>query len=212
MKFIRNPISKNEQSLLKKTPIAIVGLGGVGGFALENLLRMGAENLILFDHDRFELSNFNRQILSNDSNLDSLKINAGKKRAKEINANAKVKCYKKFRHTKEKVIIDATDNLLSRIKLSKFARSNKIPYIFASANDTRGIVTVFKNYSFEKAFQVAKKNPSICSSVICPAASLSGSIAAMQVLNLLIKKPVILAPKALFFDLSKKDPFWMVKL
>ena len=59
-KFFRNPLSDKQQEKIRKATFAIIGLGGTGGFILENLLRIGAENFILFDHDRFEFSNFNR--------------------------------------------------------------------------------------------------------------------------------------------------------
>ncbi len=212
MKFDRNPFSRIHQSLIRDTPIALVGLGGIGGFAFENLLRLGAENLIVFDNDRFELTNFNRQVLSTDSTLDRTKTSAARARARKINGNAKVRAYRSFRSLDEKIIIDATDNLETRIALSRIARNERIPYVFASANDSRGIVSLFTDYEFEKAFQVAGKQTGKCSTITCPAAAVSGSIAASQAVNHIIGKPVIKAPKALFFDLERPDPFWMVDL
>jgi sulfur carrier protein ThiS adenylyltransferase len=220
-KFLRNPLNKKQQEKIRKAVFAIVGLGGTGGFILENLLRVGAENFIVFDNDRFELSNFNRQSLATDGFLDMPKTDAALSRAKEINEGIKLKTAGKFGPESDistaDILMDGADNISTKIDMAKLARKNKIPYVFCSAQDTRGIVSVFTNYRFEKAFQVPKDEEAlskyaICSSIICPAASLAGTLAAQQAINLALKKPYVKAPEALFFDLFRKKIFWRAKL
>ena len=82
-KFTRNNLSDIHQTKIRTSKFAIIGLGGVGGFVFENLIRLGAENFIIFENDRFELSNFNRQILSDDEFLDQPKINSALARSKK---------------------------------------------------------------------------------------------------------------------------------
>jgi tRNA A37 threonylcarbamoyladenosine dehydratase len=82
-KYLRNPFTREEQQKIRLSEIAIAGLGGTGGFILESLLRAGAENLLLFEDDSVELSNFNRQLLATDQFLDRPKSEAAAARAKQ---------------------------------------------------------------------------------------------------------------------------------
>lgn len=222
-KFMRNPLTRPQQAKVRKAVFAIVGLGGTGGFILENLLRMGAEKLIVFDHDRFELSNFNRQPLATEDFLDLPKVHAAVARAKAINKGISIETHSQFDERSESVIrkadiiLDGTDNVKTKLTLSRMARSMGIPYVFCSAQGSRGIVTTFTKYRFEKAFQLPHDEDALeryqsCQSIICPAASLAGTLAASQALNLVIGKPYAKAPSAIFFDLFNKDVFWRGKL
>jgi molybdopterin/thiamine biosynthesis adenylyltransferase len=234
-KFIRNApiLSKSQQEKIKKSVFAIVGLGGVGGFVLENLARLGAINFILFDHDRFELTNFNRQLLATNDSLDQKKVDVAYARAKSINSKIHIRKFKKFKSPRidnADIVIDATDNLESKLEISTACRSKKIPYVFCSAEGSFGIVSVFTNYSVRKAFAIDESkmkhksrdlesraldelHPSrYCTSILSPTASLAGSLAATEALNQIIKKPLICAPNALFFDIFDKRIFWRGKL
>ena len=222
-KFVRNPLTKPQQAKVRKSVFAIVGLGGTGGFILENLLRTGAEKLIVFDHDRFELSNFNRQTLATEDFLDLPKVHAAVARAKAINKGIEITTHEEFGEDSDAVIrgadiiLDGTDNVKSKLLLSRMARSHKIPYVFCSAQGSRGIVSVFTSYRFEKAFQLPEDEDALeryqsCQSIICPAASLAGTLASSQALNAIIGKPYAKAPEAIFFDIFRKDVFWRGKL
>lgn len=222
-KFARNPLTKAQQAKVRKSVFAIVGLGGTGGFILENLLRMGAEKLIVFDYDRFELSNFNRQSLATEDFLDLPKVHAAVARAKAINKGIGITTHEEFGEDSDAIIreadivLDGTDNVKSKLILSRMARAMKIPYVFCSAQGSRGIVSIFTSYRFEKAFQLPKDEDALeryrsCQSIICPAASLAGTLASSQALNLIIGKPYAKAPEAIFFDIFRKDVFWRGKL
>lgn len=220
-KFLRNPFDKKQQEKIRKTVFAIIGMGGTGGFIFENLLRLGAEHFIIFDHDRFELSNFNRQILAKDDFIDKPKTHAAMRHAKAINRSVRIKTFKSFGPKsaigKAAVIIDGADNIKTKLAMAFIARKKKIPYVFCSANDSRGIVTVFTNYSFEKAFHLPKDKKQIekyttCSTVLCPTVSLAGTLAVSQAVNYILGKPYVKAPKAVFFDIFRKEIFWRARL
>jgi len=220
-KFSRNQptLDSSEQKIVRSAVFSIIGLGGTGGFALECLARLGAEQFILFDHDRFELTNFNRQLLASDRTIDRKKIDAAHLRARSINKKIRIMKYGEFDPMKIKgvsLIIDATDNLETKASIARACREFKIPYIFCSAEGSRGMVSVFTNYSFEKAFQLGDRKPPFavnrCASIICPAAALAGVLAASEALNVLINKPYISAPSALFFDLFDERVFWKARL
>jgi molybdopterin/thiamine biosynthesis adenylyltransferase len=220
-KFGRNPFTKTQQQQIRGTTFAIVGLGGTGGFIFENLLRAGAERFVLFDHDRFELSNFNRQLFCSDKTLDKPKVSSAIDHAKSVNKDVRIKTNGRFEKGSSlrgvDILLDGADNLPTKLTMARSARKEGIPYVFCAAGSVRGLVTVFTRYPFEKAFQVPTDTDdlgrySVCATVLCPAASFAASIASSQALNLCVGKPVVRAPEAVFFDLFRKDFFWRSEL
>ena len=75
---------------IQSKTILIVGLGGVGGYALESLVRSGFQNLILIDHDNVDITNLNRQIITTSKNIGKSKVSVAKERALLINPNCQV--------------------------------------------------------------------------------------------------------------------------
>lgn len=221
-KFHRNisEIGSGRQGRIRDSVFCVVGLGGTGGFALECLLRLGAENLIVFDNDRFELGNFNRQLLATDDTIDMMKSDAATLRARSINKNAKIKKFGRFvpgsagKIAGCDLVIDATDSPAAKAVVAQACGEKGIPYVFCSASGSRGMVSVFTGYGFGRAFQMDKKKlgSKPCASVLCPAVSLAGTLAASQALNLVIGKPVVRAPNALFFDIFDRRVFWRARL
>ena len=83
-------IGKDNLSKVKSLNILIVGLGGVGGYTLESLVRCGVETISVCDYDVVDSSNINRQILANSSNIGSLKTNEAYNRYIKINSDLKL--------------------------------------------------------------------------------------------------------------------------
>ena len=75
---------------IKKATVLVVGLGGVGGYAVEALVRSGVGNLIIVDYDTIDISNLNRQIITNTNNIGKLKTEEMRKRIISINPEARV--------------------------------------------------------------------------------------------------------------------------
>lgn len=75
---------------IESKTVAIVGLGGVGGYAVESLVRSGIKNLILVDYDTIDISNLNRQIITTTQNLETYKTDAAEDRMKQINPNCNI--------------------------------------------------------------------------------------------------------------------------
>ena len=75
---------------IKKSKVCVVGLGGVGGHAVETLIRAGIENIIIIDYDFITLSNKNRQIIATDRTIGKKKTEVMKDRILDINKNVKV--------------------------------------------------------------------------------------------------------------------------
>lgn len=131
-------IGKDNLNALKKSRIAIFGIGGVGGTAAESLIRSGVNSLDLIDFDVVNASNLNRQILFTYKDIDKKKVKVAKKRLEKINPDVDINIYHKFfDETKIKKIpfnefdfvIDAIDSIKSKITLIKYLLKNDIPFI-----------------------------------------------------------------------------------
>ncbi|MCQ2796105.1 MAG: tRNA (adenosine(37)-N6)-dimethylallyltransferase MiaA [Bacilli bacterium] len=131
-------IGKDNLKAIKKTSVAVFGIGGVGGTAAEALLRSGVSHLYLIDHDAVNASNLNRQILFTKNDLKKDKVKVAKTRFNQINPEVKVHIYKKFldeNNIKElpfekfDYVIDAIDSIPSKITLIKYLLKKKIPFI-----------------------------------------------------------------------------------
>lgn len=83
-------IGEENLNKIKNKTVCIVGLGGVGGFATEAIVRSGVGNVIIVDYDRIDISNLNRQIITNQNNIGKSKVQEMKKRIKSINPNCNI--------------------------------------------------------------------------------------------------------------------------
>ena len=116
--------------------IAIFGLGGVGGTALEALARTGFQHFILVDFDKVDSSNLNRQILYVYEDIGKTKVEVAKKRILSINQDADIKVYnlkaQEFDfNQKIDFIVDAIDDVNGKLYLLKKAQEKEIPSIMS---------------------------------------------------------------------------------
>jgi tRNA A37 threonylcarbamoyladenosine dehydratase len=123
---------------LKNTNVLIIGLGGVGGYAFEALVRSGIGSLTIVDNDVIELSNLNRQIITNQSNIGNLKVSEAKKRALNINPDVVINDLNIFVDddnlddlfkTKYDYVIDACDTVKTKILLIDYCLNNNLKII-----------------------------------------------------------------------------------
>lgn len=125
---------------LRNCRIAIFGVGGVGGHAMEALARTGIGTLDLIDSDTISVSNLNRQIIATRENLGRLKVDVAKERINSIDpeteVNAIVLFYLpdtagKIPFEKYDYIVDATDTVAAKVDLVLQAKKYGIPIISA---------------------------------------------------------------------------------
>ncbi len=83
-------IGEENLNKIKNKTVCIVGLGGVGGFATEAIVRSGVGNVIIVDYDRIDISNLNRQIITNQNNIGNSKTQEMQKKIKSINPNCNI--------------------------------------------------------------------------------------------------------------------------
>lgn len=131
-------IGKENIEKLNQAKVAIFGLGGVGGFVLEGLVRSGIGNIDIYDKDIIDISNINRQIIALHATIGKDKVEIAKQRALDINPNIHINAYKFFygKDTSSEVnfanydyIIDAIDTVKSKLELIKRAREADVKII-----------------------------------------------------------------------------------
>lgn len=133
-------LSEEGVEKLKNACVAVFGVGGVGGYAVEALARAGVGEIHLIDSDRVSVSNINRQIIATHATVGQYKTEAMAERIHSINPEAKVICYSiffdesakcQFEFTKYNYVIDAIDSLSAKIELIASASETGVPIISA---------------------------------------------------------------------------------
>ncbi len=123
---LENLVGLNNLVKIKNLKILIVGLGGVGGYTFESLIRSGVNNFVLVDGDVIDNTNLNRQIISNLSNIGRFKAYEAEKRARTINKDININSYniflneetiKKFDISSFDYVIDACDDVDAKLLL-----------------------------------------------------------------------------------------------
>ncbi|MEN8256516.1 MAG: tRNA threonylcarbamoyladenosine dehydratase [Thermodesulfobacteriota bacterium] len=135
---IEKLLGRSKASWLRDRSVTIVGVGAVGGYALEGLARAGIGRVRLVDFDVFTASNINRQLHALESTLGSIKVEAAKKRVLDINPLCQVDVLPLFADTdtvndilapKPDILIDAIDSLDSKRVLLETAHQLNIPIV-----------------------------------------------------------------------------------
>ncbi len=129
---------KEAIELLKNKRVAIFGIGGVGGYVCEGLVRTGVSHFLLVDADKVTLTNLNRQIIATQETIGQYKTEVMKVRLNSINPNCEVDIINKFfleendldyDFKKIDYIVDAVDTVKAKIALVLLANKYNIPII-----------------------------------------------------------------------------------
>ena len=137
--FSRTELILGEEAVkkLNNSKVAIFGIGGVGSYVLEGLVRAGIQNFILVDKDEVDITNLNRQIIATHSTIGKPKVEVAKERVLSINPNANVEIHKEFFMPDSPEILDNTvdyivdcvDTVTAKIELVVRANKLNIPII-----------------------------------------------------------------------------------
>ena len=124
--------------LIKSKTVLVIGLGGVGGYTVETLVRAGIGNIIIVDNDVVDITNLNRQIVSLHSNIGNKKVDEWEKRIKDINPDINLIKYDMF-VTKDNIgelfshnidyVVDACDTIETKKEIIRICVKNKIKLI-----------------------------------------------------------------------------------
>ena len=139
--------------------VALFGLGGVGGYALEALVRSGVGHLLLVDNDRFSLSNLNRQLLATRDSLGRRKTETARERALSINPDCEAEirdCFvlpetkNEFDFSAFDYVIDAIDTVAGKLCLIGAAQEAGVPVISCMGTGNKTDPTQLRVADIEK--------------------------------------------------------------
>jgi len=131
-------ISKDGLNKLQSARVVVFGIGGVGGYVVEALVRSGIGTIDIVDNDRVHITNLNRQIIATHCTIGEYKVDVMEKRIKDINPNCKVNKYKtfftpetspEFDFSKYDYVVDAIDTVSGKIELVMKCNETNTPII-----------------------------------------------------------------------------------
>ncbi len=131
-------LGREAMEILKNTRVAVFGIGGVGGYTVEALVRSGVGALDLVDRDQVSVSNLNRQLIATTETIGKDKVDVMCERALTINPEIKIhtkKCFflpetaDEFDFTQYDYVVDAVDTVTAKIALVLKAQEEGVPII-----------------------------------------------------------------------------------
>ena len=139
-RFSRTGLLLGENAdLLYQAKVLIVGIGGVGGYAVENIVRSGVGNVTVVDGDNIDITNSNRQIIALTNDIGRPKADVWLERCQQINPNGNFTAINKFLKTPEDIsellcdtpdfVIDAIDDVPAKVELIRQLKEKNIPFI-----------------------------------------------------------------------------------
>lgn len=205
-------LSKEENESLREKKVCVIGCGGLGGFIAEMLGRLGIGTIVAVDGDVFELSNLNRQLLSDVTNLGKSKAIEAQNRMSKVNPEIKlIPVFKNLTEDNYKsiltgchVAVDALDNVESRLLLQDRCEELGIPLVHGAIGGWYGQITTILpgDKTLDKIYRTGGsekiKNPLGNPSFI-PA--LTASLEVSEVVKILIHRGELLRNKMLFINL-----------
>ncbi|QVK21772.1 HesA/MoeB/ThiF family protein [Mycoplasmatota bacterium] len=210
-----NMLSKEEIIKINNAKICVIGCGGLGGFIIEGLTRLGFEKLTIVDKDVFDETNLNRQLFSSHSNLGELKATTGAKRIKEINNRCTPTPINDELNESNiidiikghDIVIDAVDNVKTKLLLQEYCEILNIPLVHGAIGGWYGQVAVIlpgdkllsRIYrTLESGIEKTLGNPSFTPAIIA-------NFMVSEALKLYLNKGDVLRNKLLMLDLLSNE-------
>lgn len=205
-------LGRSGQQRLLQSSVMIVGLGGLGGYVLEELARAGVGRIICVDRDTFDETNLNRQLLATSSTLGTSKSSQAHERAKEINEAVEVVALTTAlaevapeRWQGVDMAFDCLDNIPHRRALAETCSAKQIPLVHGAVGAWCGQVGVIWPHSsaLERLYRNCRdvERTSVLPFTAATAASLMASDGA----KVLAGKRNDTELRFLFFDLQENE-------
>ncbi|MDK2865691.1 MAG: molybdopterin-synthase adenylyltransferase [Clostridiales bacterium] len=208
----REMISAAEQAILKTKRICVIGCGGLGGYVVEMLARIGIGHLTVIDGDCFDVSNLNRQLLAEEANIGIRKVDAAKMRIEAVNREVSVHTEAVFLDAANAqslikghdLVVDALDRIPARMALAEACAACQIPMVHGAIGGWFGQVAVVlpgddtlqKLYAntASQGIEVRLGNPSFTPAIIA-------GIQVSEAIKCILGKGVLLRHRVLYVDL-----------
>ena len=146
----------------RKSTVAVIGVGGVGGYAAEMIVRAGIGHLIILDSDDASMTNKNRQLLALDSTIGKPKCDVLAERLKDINPELDLIVIKEYLEAEKAgdvlggykidYLVDAIDTLAPKLHLIKYCVDNGIPLVSSMGAGAKYDVTRIRIADISKSF------------------------------------------------------------
>jgi molybdopterin/thiamine biosynthesis adenylyltransferase len=209
----RETVSVTDQLRLALSRVAVVGCGGLGGYLIEQLARLGVGTLVLLDPDVFEEHNLNRQLLSSPAHLGAAKVDVARERVASVNPAVEVVAHRvAFSRGNGRellsgcsAVLDGLDNVLVRRELSAACAELAVPLVHGAIAGWYGQVAVQlpggdlspllrPTSAGGKGVEVKLGNPSFTPAVVA-------SLQVAEAAKVLLDRGTPLAGRALFVNL-----------
>ena len=212
--IILKQVGVSGQKKIASTKILIVGMGGLGCPLALYLCSLGIKNIGIVDHDKVDLSNLNRQILFNSTDIGKFKVFQAKKNLQKVNNTIKIITYKvkivkkniKKILDKYDIICDCSDNFTTRYLLNDFCLENKKILISAAISKFEAHIFNFnflKNIPCYRCFmpEITEIEKSCDTEGILPTvAGIAGTLQANEVVKSILNKKNELIGKMIVFN------------
>lgn len=220
--FLFRHIGRKGQQKLREAHVAIVGAGAIGSMIANHMARSGVGQIRLIDADQVEISNLQRQVLytEEDAAVHRDKAMAAKMHLSAINHHVEVdprtiriNANNAEEHlTGVDLILDGTDNLDTRFIINDVAMKHNIPWVYAAAVGSRGMMFPFipgRAPCFHCMFPPSQTNESAetCDAVgvIAPAVAVVASLSATEALKILLGDHANVVSRLRHLDLWKGE-------
>ena len=214
---LKNIGAKGQKKILS-SKVLIVGIGGLGCPAAENLVRAGVGTIGLIDNDIVNLSNIHRQSLFSSKDIKKYKVNVAAKKLKEINPQTKIKTYKLRLNEKNikniikdyELIIDGSDNFKTKFLINDYCIKLKKKLVTGAISKFDGHVFTFdfkdkKTISLKNFYQEKEISDDIFNcefdGILGTTATIVGATQANEALKLLMEIGKNLKNQILIIDL-----------
>ena len=146
-------LGKEAMDALSASRVAVFGIGGVGGYVCEALVRSGVGAFDLIDDDKICLTNLNRQLIATRSTVGKYKVDVMEARMKDINPNADIRTHKcfflpenadEFPFSEYDYIVDAVDTVSAKLSLAVKAQEAGVPIISSMGAGNKLDATAFR--------------------------------------------------------------------
>jgi len=210
---ILEEIGIDGQKKIMKARVAIVGMGGLGCPAATSLVAAGIGTLNIIDGDTVSLSNLHRQHLYQPEDIGKDKVCVAKRSLENISSQTKINPFNNFLDQSNAkscfenidIIIDATDNIVSRQFIDKFSKDKNLPMIYGSLYKFEGQVGVFNTESkigYAELFPGNISGGKTCeeAGVIGMLPSIIGNMQALEAIKLILNLEPNLIGRLLIYD------------
>ena len=215
-RYVRNlgPLTEQDCLLLQQGRVFLAGCGGLGGYLLEHLLRVGVGTVTVCDGDRFAPSNLNRQLLADGASLGRSKAECACERAALVNPQVTVKAVPAFLTAENAdsliaghhLALDALDSPSARRILARACRQAGIPLVHGAIQGWYAQAAVIAPDSgmMERLYpEELPAQPDLGS--LAPTAGLCAAVQAGEAIKLLCGRASALAGRLLCMDLLEQD-------